>query len=211
MPGATTARLVVCALEMPMKLFMMPHTVPNRPTKGAVEPMVASSACALFMSRAAAASSRASREATRSLMPSRSVRSEESCNSCAAAAMKAAAMPRLLPTRAAALGERSLLADGGERNTQPAPAKNSSMLLASHTVQVTSDAKARPSITVCTTMSADKHRPGRKIARQVAHADDARRWIRRSWGNRRRCLRRLDGARRGRRRRGAVTGTGRGA
>src|SRR5947207_1371158 len=26
MPGATTARFVVCALEMPMKLFMMPHT-----------------------------------------------------------------------------------------------------------------------------------------------------------------------------------------
>src|ERR1700745_878460 len=41
MPGATTARFVVWALEMPMKLFMMPHTVPNRPTKGAVEPIVA--------------------------------------------------------------------------------------------------------------------------------------------------------------------------
>ena len=36
MPGATTARLVVCAFEMPMKLFMMPQTVPNRPTKGDV-------------------------------------------------------------------------------------------------------------------------------------------------------------------------------
>ena len=42
MPGATTARLVVCALEMPIKLFMIPHTVPNSPTKGAVDPMVAS-------------------------------------------------------------------------------------------------------------------------------------------------------------------------
>ena len=39
MPGATTARLVVCDFEMPMKLFMMPQTVPNRPTKGAVAPM----------------------------------------------------------------------------------------------------------------------------------------------------------------------------
>ena len=54
MPGATTARLVVCAFEMPMKLFMMPHTVPNRPTNGAVEPMVASRPVPLFMSRAAA-------------------------------------------------------------------------------------------------------------------------------------------------------------
>src|SRR4029450_8314064 len=42
MPGATTARLVVCAREMPTKLSMMPHTVPNRPTKGAVAPIVAS-------------------------------------------------------------------------------------------------------------------------------------------------------------------------
>ncbi len=41
MPGATTARLVVCASEMPMKAFMMPQTVPNRPTNGAVEPIVA--------------------------------------------------------------------------------------------------------------------------------------------------------------------------
>src|ERR1700750_1306916 len=41
-PGATTARLVVCASEMPIKEFMMPHTVPNNPTKGAVAPMVAS-------------------------------------------------------------------------------------------------------------------------------------------------------------------------
>jgi hypothetical protein len=36
-PGATTARLVVCDFEMPMKLFMIPQTVPNKPTKGAVE------------------------------------------------------------------------------------------------------------------------------------------------------------------------------
>src|SRR5580704_9484199 len=36
MPGATTARFVVCAFEMPMKLSMMPQTVPNKPTKGAV-------------------------------------------------------------------------------------------------------------------------------------------------------------------------------
>src|SRR5262249_4440535 len=42
MPGATTARFVVWAFEMPMKLFMMPQTVPNRPTNGEVAPMVAS-------------------------------------------------------------------------------------------------------------------------------------------------------------------------
>ncbi len=54
MPGATTARLVVCAFEIPMKLFMMPHTVPNRPTNGAVEPMVASTPVPRCMPRPAA-------------------------------------------------------------------------------------------------------------------------------------------------------------
>ena len=53
-----------------MKLFMMPQTVPNRPTKGAVAPMVASTPVPRFMRRPAAASSRSSREAMRSLMPS---------------------------------------------------------------------------------------------------------------------------------------------
>ena len=41
MPGATTARLVFLAAAIDWKLFMMPHTVPNSPTKGAVEPTVA--------------------------------------------------------------------------------------------------------------------------------------------------------------------------
>ena len=58
MPGATTARLVVCAFEMPMKLFMMPHTVPNKPTNGAVALMVASRPVPQAMSRPAAASMR---------------------------------------------------------------------------------------------------------------------------------------------------------
>ena len=138
-----------------MKLFMMPHTVPNRPTKGAVEPMVASSPVPLFMSRAAAASRRARRDATRSLMPSRSVRSEDSRNSCAAAAMNDATMPRPVPTRsAAAASDRSSpMAASAMRKLRRA--KNSSMLLASHTVQVTTEAKAKPTITDCTMMSAE--------------------------------------------------------
>src|SRR5262252_1754682 len=64
-PGATTARLVVCAFEMPMKLFMMPQTVPNRPTKGAVAPMVASTPVPRMMRRPHAASMRSSREPLR--------------------------------------------------------------------------------------------------------------------------------------------------
>ena len=68
--GATTARLVVCAFEMPMKLFMMPQTVPNRPTNGEVAPMVASIAMPWRMERASARTISAKREAARSLMPS---------------------------------------------------------------------------------------------------------------------------------------------
>ena len=41
MPGATTARLVFFCAAIAVKAFMMPQTVPNRPTKGAVEPTVA--------------------------------------------------------------------------------------------------------------------------------------------------------------------------
>ncbi len=41
MPGATTARLVFFDTAMAWKLVMMPQTVPNRPTNGAVEPTVA--------------------------------------------------------------------------------------------------------------------------------------------------------------------------
>ena len=39
---------------MPMKEFMMPHTVPNRPMNGAVAPMVASTPVPFSMLRPAA-------------------------------------------------------------------------------------------------------------------------------------------------------------
>ena len=77
MPGATTARFVVCAFEMPMKLFMMPQTVPNRPTNGAVAPMVASTPVPRVMLRPRATSIRSSRDAMRARMPSRSMPSPD--------------------------------------------------------------------------------------------------------------------------------------
>ena len=69
MPGATTARLVVCAFEMPMKEFMMPQTVPNSPTKGEVAPMVASRPMPSRTRRASARTISAQLDAARSLMP----------------------------------------------------------------------------------------------------------------------------------------------
>ena len=69
MPGATTARLVVCAFEMPMKLFMMPQTVPNSPTNGAVEPIVAKIPCPAGWRAIPLRTISVKRIAVRSLMP----------------------------------------------------------------------------------------------------------------------------------------------
>jgi len=159
-PGATTARLVVCASAMPTKLFMMPHTVPNRPTKGAVAPMVASRPVPTTMRRAAAASMRCRREAMRSLRPSRSASASADIRaSMAAAAISAAAtgVPSSIRPAASARVWAPSTAARATRCRRIAPA--SSTLLAARTVQVTSDAKARPTITACTTMSAAMNMP----------------------------------------------------
>jgi hypothetical protein len=37
-PGATTAKLVFCDIPIAVKLFIIPHTVPKSPIKGAVDP-----------------------------------------------------------------------------------------------------------------------------------------------------------------------------
>ena len=69
MPGATTARFVVCAFEMPMKLSMMPQTVPNRSTKGAVAPIVARMPVPREIFRPAAITMRSDCQAMRYLKP----------------------------------------------------------------------------------------------------------------------------------------------
>src|ERR1035437_7022060 len=95
MPGATTARLVVWDSEIPMKEFMMPQTVPNRPTNGAVAPVVARMPTPRETCRVIAASTRSSRNATRSLNPSSMVPSDSSASravdrmSCATASLSA--------------------------------------------------------------------------------------------------------------------------
>ena len=40
-PGATIAKLVFLEMAMDWKEFIMPQTVPNKPIKGAVDPIVA--------------------------------------------------------------------------------------------------------------------------------------------------------------------------
>ena len=40
-PGATIAKLVFLEIAIDWKEFIIPHTVPNKPINGAVEPIVA--------------------------------------------------------------------------------------------------------------------------------------------------------------------------
>src|SRR6186713_307545 len=153
MPGATTARLVVWASEMPMNEFMMPQTVPNRPTNGAVAPMVASTPVPRAICRDIAASTRSSRSATRSLRPS-SKWPPESAASRAAAWMICATASWPLRVSCSALASTVSVSSRPRRRLAVAVLRRTSMVLASQIVHVTSEAKASPTITTCTTMSA---------------------------------------------------------
>ncbi len=148
MPGATTARFDVWAWLMPTKLSMMPHTVPNSPTKGATEPTVASTPVPRAMPRAARASMRPSDSAARSLTPSAGSPSERSTSSCAAATSAATGPDASTPSSASASARRA-----SPRRARAVPAASAAPLPSS-TDQVTSEASARPTITDFTTMSA---------------------------------------------------------
>src|SRR3954452_7450634 len=155
MPGATTARFVVCDFEMPMKLFMMPHTVPNRPTKGEVEPMVASTPMPTRMRRASARMISEKLEAARSLMPVSLDRPADIRASRSAAARKDGSIPALAPSAicASASERASAIFFSAERSL--VEAIDNSIDLAIMTVQVMSDAKASPIMTAFTMTSAD--------------------------------------------------------
>src|SRR6202140_6012814 len=155
MPGATTARLVVCDFEMPIKLFMMPHTVPNSPTNGDVAPMVASTPMPSRIRRASARTISAKLDAARSLMPgsleipadSRASRiaadsNDDNTLSFAPSANCASASDLASPILPRAARSLRWISD-------------SSIILAMKMVHVTSEAKASPIMTALTRISAD--------------------------------------------------------
>src|SRR4051794_29069653 len=157
MPGATTARLVVCAFEIPIKLFMMPHTVPNNPTKGEVAPMVASNPMPRRIRRASARRISAKLDAARSLIPVSDEIPADSRASRMAAARNDHSTPRLAPSAnwASASERESPILSSAVLSLRRATA--SSIILAMKMVQVTSEAKARPIITALTRTSADRN------------------------------------------------------
>src|ERR1700716_3269417 len=157
MPGATTARLVVCDFEMPMKLFMMPQTVPNSPTNGDVAPMVASNPMPSLIRRASARTISAKLDAARSLMPasletpadSRASRmaaasSDDNTLSLAPSANCASASDRASPILPSAAAKPRWISD-------------SSIIFAMKMVHVTSEANASPIMTALTSTSADRN------------------------------------------------------
>src|SRR5439155_15531413 len=146
-------RLVVWASEIPMNEFMMPQTVPNRPTNGAVAPMVASTPVPRAICRDIAASTRSSRNATRSLRPSSKWPPERVASRAADWIICATAS---LPPRVSfsALASTVSVSSRLSRRLAVAVLRRTSMVLASQTVHVTSEAKASPTMTACTTMSA---------------------------------------------------------
>ena len=160
-----------------MKLFMMPQTVPNRPTKGAVAPMVASTPVPLFMSRPAATSRRASRVAMRSLMPALSARSEDKLqleHGRIDQRRQDAAPPTRRGRGHRPAIARALIASSARRSRRIAA--HSSMFLASHTVQVTTRGEHQADHDgLHEDVGRHEHRPRREVARQLGAADHRQR------------------------------------
>src|SRR5262249_29070691 len=100
---------------------------------------------------------RSSREAMRSLTPSLPVRSAEACSSACTATRKSRAGPGTAEANAA----ESVCAEPSAARAARAfrLARNSSTVLASQTVQVTTEANARPAMTAFTITSADRNMP----------------------------------------------------
>ena len=137
-----------------MKLFMMPQTVPNSPTKGDVAPMVAKRPMPSRIRRASARTISAKLEAARSLIPASLEMPADSRASRIAAARKDASTLPLAPSAncASASDLASPILMSARRSLRWMNV--SSTILPRKMVQVTSEAKARPTITDLTMMSA---------------------------------------------------------
>src|SRR3569833_692647 len=154
MPGATTARFVVCDFEMPMKLFMMPQTVPNSPTKGEMAPTVASSPMPTRTRRASARTISVKTDAARSLMPE-SLGMPCDSRSYAIAAFSSDDRTFFDAPSASCASASDFAPETLRRPPRTlACSMENSMLLAIRMVQVASDASASPTITALTRMSA---------------------------------------------------------
>ncbi len=143
---------------MPMKLFMMPQTVPNRPTNGAIAPMVARIPVPRSIRRPTPAPMRAKRAVMRSLMPSLSCLSGDRCNSSAAACINRPTCGLAAPAGRASASDAAATSIRCARVSRRR-ATASSSVLARAIAQVSTDADSRPSITPFTMLSAAMNMP----------------------------------------------------
>ncbi len=166
MPGATTARFVVCDFEIPMNEFMIPHTVPKRPTKGEVAAMVASNPMPNRMRRASVRMISAKLDAARSLTFASLPRPSDRRTSLSAVATN---------VRVTLRSDWSASYDSPNERVRETVCNawvrrrltmNSSANLPTKIVHVTRDAKASPTMIAFTTRSAFKN---------IDHGDNS--WI----------------------------------
>src|SRR6478736_3652029 len=174
-PGATTASDEFCCWPIWKKLFMIPQTVPNRPTNGATAPVVARKLSRSASESASSATCPSIASATRARVPSRSATRPPGADDCLSSASPAAATRaegpslRRLPSswvsgccavrksRSNALLSRATLPIRSEKLTMIA--------------QVQTLARIRHTMTTCTTMSASRNsRRGLRRLGEVAVA-----------------------------------------
>ena len=147
-----------------MKLFMMPQTVPNRPTNGAVAPIVASKPIPCRAARASVRTSSENVEATRSLMLFSLQSSADARISCIAAATMAESTLRVRPIIICASASVPAAAIFPSERRSPHRASRVAVARARKIVQVTSDANTRLIITAFTSGSA---------ARNIVHGESS--------------------------------------
>ena len=164
MPGATTARLVLCIAAMAENECMMPQTVPNRPMNGAVAPTLARNT----IQRSIRSISRCTVTVMARSMRSRTLvwemsapatRTERRHSPIAAANTAAIGWLGLAPSRS---NNSSRLPPDQNRSSNPSASLlilRSVLHFSNTTAQTHTLAASRPIITSLTTMSACMNRP----------------------------------------------------
>ena len=152
---------------------MMPHTVPNNPTNGAVAPMVARMPVPRIICRPAAASRRSSREAMRSFTPAADMASADSRNSVSAAPISAAALLSCPFRRAMASAHERAWLERVDRRAHAAAGDHELDRLGEPDRPGQHRGEDQPIITALTTMSAAMNMPQGDRSRGSWHTSGA--------------------------------------
>lgn len=178
MPGATVARFVLWLAAMPIKLFMMPHTVPNRPTKGATAPMLASRPMPCAISRTCCAISCSWRKPARSFSAAAGACAwDRRCSCCTSSSSRraSAAWAPSCAFAAACCRDSDAFSKASARSASRWPLSRLAPFTSS-TTQAASAAASNAISTLLTTLSAARNMPSgdRSCGRALACAAELR-------------------------------------